>query len=550
MQKIIYLIIFLTFFLGYSQKEKSSILIPNTKKNLKLTDQETLNWHHKDIIDDTIPGISLEKAYRELIGSKKGKEVIIAVIDTEVDISHKDLKDQIWHNPKEVPDNNIDDDHNGYIDDIHGWNFLGNNKGENVIYTNYEFVRIIREFKTIFKNKTIDDIPDTLKEDFKQYQKAFKALEEKLASNYNRLKRIKNILVEHRQIQKELKEYLSTDSITKEQLLDFRPNDTIVEKHRKKLLYHLDSGFSEKSILGYINQTKGALKLSINLEYKEREIVGDNPNDITDTNYGNNNVSGNLDKLYHGTLVSGVLAAKRNNTIGIDGIINEAKIMALCISANGDELDKDIALAIRYAVDNGAKIINMSSGKQFSINRQWVNKAIEYAAKKDVLFITSAGNNKLNLDEQENNYYPNDNTDLEISNNFLMVGASTYTLDKKLRYYLTNYGKNNVDIFAPGYKIYTTLPNNTYRYSQGTSMATPIVAGVAALIRSHYPNLKAYQIKEILMKSGISYNIDVEMTLKDDTKKMIPFSDLSKSGKIVNAYNALLMAEQVSKGTE
>ncbi len=544
--------LFISFLLGYTQENKNQLLpraFNGVVKKQKLKEEELKSWHYKDIIEDTIPGISLDKAYDKILRGKKGDTVIVAVIDTEVDIYHEDLKKQFWINTKEVPNNGQDDDHNGYIDDIHGWNFLGNQKGENIIYTSYESVRLIKKFKPIFENKTIDTSLVSQQENYKIYQEAKRRLKENIESKQQQLKTIQKYQQDIKDAINGLKHYFATGSITKENLLEFKTEDTIAEKQAKKIIDYINRGITEESLLGFIEQNNGALELSANLDYQERKITGDNPNEIKDIAYGNNNVSGNLDKLYHGTIVTGVIAAKRDNNKGIDGVINEVKIMTLCVSANGDELDKDIALAIRYAVDNGAKIINMSSGKLLSMNRHWVSEAIKYAAKKDVLFITSAGNNALLLDEKENNYYPNDNdsNEKEISNNFMMVGANSYTLDKKLRYYLTNYGKNNVDLFAPGYKVYTTLPNNKYRYSQGTSIATPIVSGVAALLMSHYPDLKASQIKEILMKSGVSYNIDVEMFQKDDSKKMIPFSELSKSGKVVNAYNALVLAEQISK---
>ncbi|MBL0685340.1 S8 family peptidase [Aquimarina mytili] len=518
-------------------------------KNEKLSDKEFEGWQYKDIFEDTVPGISLEKAYREFLKDKKGDSIIVAVIDTEIDIAHEDLKEQIWVNTNEIAENGIDDDHNGYIDDINGWNFIGNVNGENIIHSNYEFIRLIRKFKVLFHNKTVDRITSNQIKDFETYQKALKLLGETKKSKLQQLENVKGFINKYNKAQQILKAHLAVDSITKEQLLALHSTDTIIKKHQKTLISYINRGFTENTLLGYLEQTQESIDKSLDFDYQEREIIGDDPNDINDIHYGNNNVSGNLDKLYHGTLMAGIIAAKRGNKLGNEGILNEVKIMPLCISANGDEFDKDIALAIRYAVDNGAKIINMSSGKQFSMNRQWVNDAIKYAAKKDVLFITSAGNSGLNLDDKEHNYYPNDiNTDgSEISDNFMMIGASSYTLNKRLIYYKTNHGKNNVDLFAPGYKVYTTLPNNKYRYSRGTSAATPIVSGIAALIRSHYPDLSASQVKEILMKSGISYNIDVEIILDDDTKKMVPFSSLSKSGKVVNAYNALLLAEKMSK---
>ncbi|WP_062055909.1 S8 family serine peptidase [Aquimarina longa] len=556
MQKIIYLIIFLTFFLGYSQKEKSSILIPNTKKNLKLTDQETLNWHHKDIIDDTIPGISLDKAYKKILNKKKLDNVIIAIIDQQVEINHEDLKDQIWNNPKEIPDNNIDDDNNGYIDDIHGWNFLGNSKGENIIRANYEFVRVIRKFDSTFKNKRKEHISSKQKANFLIYKQAQKSYEKKLKFAKKEQEYADFLVRNYPKSKKLLKTFFPQENYTLQQV------DSLYKVHKEnselgKLIYFMYDYLKYNLSKDWIIETKKTaderLSKLMNFKYNDRSILGDDPNNLADNEYGNNIVNKYSKILYHGTNVTGVIASTRDNNIGAQGILNNCKIMVLSVSPIGDENDKDISLAIKYAVDNGAKIINMSFGKDFSINKKWVNEAIKYASEKDVLIVSSAGNESRNLDNQ-NIYHVNDteySTGNEISNNFLLIGSSTYSLDKNLKKSSSNYGKSNVDLFAPGHNIYTTSPlEEKYKFTTGSSYSSAIVSGIAALIRSCYPDLKAFQIKEILMKSGISYNIDVEMTLKDNTKKMIPFSDLSKSGKIVNAYNALLMAEQVSKGTE
>ncbi|WP_271782351.1 S8 family serine peptidase [Aquimarina algiphila] len=304
---------------------------------------------------------------------------------------------------------------------------------------------------------------------------------------------------------------------------------------------------SEEWINDYKKNADFKVNKILNLDFNEREVLGDNPKDINDKNYGNGNVSGNLNEFYHGTVVAGIIGATRNNNIGINGISNDLKIMSLKISSNGEEHDKDVSLAIRYAVDNGAKVINMSFAKNFSLYQQWVKEAIHYASEKDVLLIHAASNENNNIDVTP--IYPNDIDDEgnESVDNFITVGAISNTLNKNFRSYFSNYGKINVDIFAPGDEIFTTEIKNSYGYHSGTSMATAIVTGVSCILRSHYPDLSAFQVKEILMKSGTLYNMDIEIEQKDGTKKMIPFSELSKSGSVVNAYNALLMAEQISK---
>jgi subtilisin family serine protease len=283
-----------------------------------------------------------------------------------------------------------------------------------------------------------------------------------------------------------------------------------------------------------------------NLKTNYRKVVGDNPNDITNTKYGNNNVIGpDKEEARHGTHVAGIVAQVRNNNIGGDGIASNVQILTVRAVPDGDEYDKDIALGIRYAVDNGAKVINGSFGKPFSPQKQWVYDAIKYAEKKDVLIVHAAGNDAKDIDYNDN--FPNDSDDkvTEFADNMITVGALNFENGNKLVARFSNIGKINVDVFAPGVKIYATTPKNTYSFLQGTSMASPNVAGVAALIRSYYPKLSAKQVKHILMDSGVAIDSGVIVGGKPaDTR---PFSALSKSGKIVNAYNALQMAEKMSK---
>ena len=245
----------------------------------------------------------------------------------------------------------------------------------------------------------------------------------------------------------------------------------------------------------------------------------------------------------HGTHVSGIIAAERNNGIGINGVANNVLIMPVRAVPDGDEYDKDVALGIRYAVDNGAKVINTSFGKAFSTNPEWVIDAIKYAAKHDVLIVNAAGNDGINLDEKR--IYPNDQTPdnpQEISNNFLTVGALNYEYGSNLVAGFSNYGKTNVDVFAPGTKIWSTTPNNSYKFLQGTSMAAPAVAGVAAMIREFYPKLTAGQVKQIIINSGLP--VSASVIVGGDENNVQKFSELSTSGRIVNLYNALILASQ------
>lgn len=522
---------------------KTSVL-----KKLDLTEEELKTWHHKDIIEDTIPGISLDKAYRELIKGRQGEEIIVAVIDTKLDIFHEDIKDQLWINEDEIPDNNIDDDKNGYVDDIQGWNFLGNSRGEDVVYSNYECTRIIRKYKPLFKGKKEGEIiKDTI--NYKNYVLAIAEYEKKYKEAVFKLNRAKELLENYNKSKEALKEYFPNGNYTQEKLnkIDTVGND--LAPHVKEMSIVLKYNETDEWRLNQIKSQERALDYSLNFDYNERDLIGDNPNDITDTNYGNNILYNDSVLFQHAIIVTGVIVASRENGIGAKGIYDKAKIMAVCVApSGGDEHDKDIALAIRYAVDNGAKIINMSFGKPFSLNKKWVDEAIKYASSNDVLIVCSAGNENREVTYKEN-HYPSDQMydESEVSDNFIIVGGTFYTLDKRFKYRSTNYSKTYVDIFAPGQEVYSTVYNNKYKSGSGTSYSAPIVSGVAALIRSYYPKLTASQVKEIIMKSGLSIDIDVEMKQEDGTKKLVPFSELSKSGKIVNAYNALLMAEEVSK---
>eukprot|EP00218_Dolichomastix_sp_CCMP3274_P014570 CAMPEP_0170150440 /NCGR_PEP_ID=MMETSP0033_2-20121228/46421_1 /TAXON_ID=195969 /ORGANISM="Dolichomastix tenuilepis, Strain CCMP3274" /LENGTH=333 /DNA_ID=CAMNT_0010387473 /DNA_START=68 /DNA_END=1069 /DNA_ORIENTATION=+ len=328
-------------------------------------------------------------------------------------------------------------------------------------------------------------------------------------------------------------------------LWKIKTKDTIVLNKIKKLKDYIKNNTKYASRKA---TEQRYLDIYLNVNYDERSIIGDNVDDIKDTVYGNNIIASDTTEgaHTHAIKVAGIIGANRNNNVGIKGITNAVKIMPISISPYGDEQDKDMALGIRYAVNNGAKVINISSSKTFSLHQDWVLDALKYAEERDVLVVTSAGNNSEDLEKYFN--YPNDTNsrNKEVLTNFIKVGASSNFLNENLVHQTSNYGKKSVDIFAPGRYIYTTQANNTYNYSGGTSLSAPIVSGVVALIRSHYPNLTASEVKQIIMESGVSYDIMVNKPSTSKEKELVPFSSLSKSGKIVNAYNALLMAEEVS----
>lgn len=492
----------------------------NFTKKASLTDQELKRWSHLDLEKDSIPGMSVDKAYSELLKGKKGVKVIVGIVDSGVDISQEDLKSVIWTNKKEIPNNGKDDDKNGFIDDVHGWNFLGDSNDENL------------ELTRLLKKK--DDGSET-------YKKALADYTAKLAEANDYKENIDVLL----KADKAVREFLKKDNYTLSELKDMPSvKFELYDAKRIMLSYATQKGDSfHENLKEYQDYVYDQLDYNLNKDFNPRKLVGDNPEDINDTKYGNNIVySKDRKDSLHGTHVAGIIAQVRNNNLGGDGVADNVEIMPVRAVPNGDEYDKDIALAIRYAVDNGAKVINGSFGKDFSPHAQWVYDAIKYAASKDVLIVHAAGNDSKDIDTEPN--FPTDVVDgTEISDNVLTVGALNYEYGDKVIATFSNYGKKNVDVYAPGVKIYATIPGNKYKYLQGTSMASPNAAGVAALVREYYPNLKAAQVKQILMNSGTPLNLEV---IVDDKQIKIPFSEASVSGKIVSAYNALKMAEEMT----
>ncbi len=508
-----------------------------TAKKGVVSEKQFNNWAHADLVTDSIPGMSVTKAYKFLEG-KKSQTVLVAVIDSGIDINHEDLKDEVWTNPNEIAGNGIDDDKNGYVDDIHGWNFLGGNGIS--APDQLEITRLYAKVKPQFEGKTEADITESEKPAFEKYLKYKKAYEASSERHFKTLTRLEQISDEFTAVKK----FLGKDSFTVEDLQAAKTEDNMLQAQIGDILGLYNRGLDEKAFLDYYNTQKANKNWDLN--YNSRKIVGDNPNDITDTNYGNNHVTGSTKTESHGTHVSGIILATRNNGIGLNGVANNAKLMVVRTVPDGDERDKDVALAIRYAVDNGAKVVNMSFGKSWSPNRQWVFDAIKYAAKHDVLLVHAAGNDNKDIDTGAN--WPNDSEDHinEISDNMITVGAMSINYDEKLPASFSNYGQKNVDVFAPGVQIYSTVPENKYAKYSGTSMASPETAGVATLIREYYPQLSASQVKHILMNSATKIDMEVlKPVSRGSDPKMVNFSSLSVTGGVVNAYNALVLADKM-----
>jgi len=516
------------------------------------------NWQALDPSSDKVLGISLQKAYDFLSGkNKKATPIIVAVLDSGIDTTHEDLKNILWTNTKEIPGNGIDDDKNGYIDDVHGWNFLGGKNGQSVKRAPDERSRIYHKYKAKFLNALVDT--NSLSAADKILYATWKKTEAELNfsdEEKDQLKYVEMLASAFKKHDKVLKQEMNVVSYNRETLTKFIPT-TIIGKEAKlgllslHRLMQLDetelNTYTIAQIDEYIEGKNVAFSAKEKLPNDERAIiVRDNYYNFSDAFYGNNDIMGPTPN--HGTHVSGIVAASRNNGTGIDGVADAVKIMMVRVVPDGDEYDKDVALAIRYAVNNGAKIINMSFGKAYSPEKYWVDSAVAYAEQNDVLLVHSAGNENYNLDSIT--VFPNANLAAYKKNasSFITVGASSDTLitEANIAADFSNYGKQTVDLFAPGVKIYSTLPGgNTYGNQDGTSMAAPIVTGVAALLRTYYPSLTAKQVKTILEKTVFTPAALAPCLLPGNSSIATPFGTLSKTGGIVNAYNAVVLANSM-----
>lgn len=504
--------------------------------------QAPQNWFHLDPSKDGVPGLATESIYKRLPKDKKGKPVIVAVIDSGVDYLHEDLKNVMWVNEDEIPNNGIDDDKNGYIDDIHGWSFLGNAKGENVVHDNLEVTRLYAQLKKKYDGKDPATLSKADKAEYAKYEEYKAAVEKGRQSAEGNLRQFTAIKEMYDKLVKEL----GTDNPSLNDLKKFKTTDQRLNGIKQIFVQGIEAGETFKSMAAQVLEAYdhyyGQINYSFNPDYDSRKIIGDNYADINERYYGNNDVKGPDAK--HGTHVAGIIGAERGNGIGMDGVADNVRIMSVRTVPDGDERDKDVANAIRYAVDNGASVINMSFGKGYSPGKAAVDAAVKYAQEKDVLLVHAAGNDGKNLDLTNN--YPNDNFEKKgkpgkkYAANWIEVGALNPDLDEHMASDFSNYNPEYVDVFAPGAEIYATTPENTYENLQGTSMASPMVAGVAAIIRSYFPDLTADQVKDVIANSAVKQNRKVIKPGTEDEK--VDFSTLSKSGGTVNVEKAVELA--------
>lgn len=500
-------------------------------------------WYLQDKTDKTA-GISVERTYRELLKDRKPTPVVVAVIDGGIDTTHEDIRRVLWVNPKEIAGNGKDDDKNGYVDDIHGWNFIGGKDGRNVNYETAEVTRLYVQLKPKYEGKDRKTLKPDEQKEYDLYVKTKAEVEKNQAKYKAQYRSINQVYVADSMVFATIKQALNVPKLDTATLR--KASETLTNASLKRPVLEILNLLKQNdlkdtdAIMDELSKANGQLKsraeYNYNPDFDGRAVVGDNPNDVNQRDYGNADIAG--PNAEHGTHVAGIIGADRSNNLGIRGIADAVQIMGVRAIPDGDERDKDVANAIRYAVDNGAQIINMSFGKDYSPQRKVVEDAERYALAKGVLMIHAAGNDGNDIDTAAN--YPSPRfADGSAIPNVITIGASGESNNNELVASFSNYGKQNVDVFAPGKDIYSTVPGSKYESNSGTSMASPVVAGVAAVLKSYFPKLTYTDIKRIIMESATPYSTKVT---RPESTSTVGFNSLSKTGAVVNLYDAVKMA--------
>jgi subtilisin family serine protease len=497
------------------------------------------NWQLLDESTDHVPGIGSDRAMHDLLAGKTPKRtVLVAIIDNGIDTSHVDLRPNLWVNPKEIGGNGKDDDNNSFVDDVHGWDFIGGKDGQDVHWDTFE---VTRQYAACHGQAAASGQPPiTDAERCKQIDSAYEKQRQDVQKNVDTYRQISGVMT---QIIPLLSKAVG-DSATPERVRALHPSSPDLTRARQIYLDLAAEGATPSAIEAGLKSLEGQLKYGLNPDYNPRTIVGDRYPDPNEHHYGNADLMG-PDAL-HGTHVAGIIGAVRGNGIGIDGIAPAVKFMMIRTVPDGDERDKDVANAIRYAVENGAQVISMSFGKPYSPYKSTVDDAVKFADSHGVLMVHAAGNDGADLAKAHNFPTPV-YLDGSRASNWIEVGASSWKGGDSLAASFSNFGQSQVDVFAPGVDILSTVPGNRYERDSGTSMAAPVVSGLAALIMDYYPSLTAADVKRIIMAS-VTRPADQTVIQPGTDGQRVQFTSLSVSGGIVNAYNALKMAEDVSAG--
>jgi subtilisin family serine protease len=490
-------------------------------------------WHRLDLDVDKVPGVGSTRAMKELLANRQPRrQVVVAVIDGGVDTAHALLRPNLWTNAREVAGNGKDDDGNRYVDDVHGWNFLGGPKGS-INNETSELTRLYAACRGLPAGRGMarPDAPTCTK-----VSAEFRSKIEEMGQRRAQVENIGNALNRALGI---LHETLGAGEIEEAKVRALQPASPQVAQARAIWLRLKEAGIDSAEIAKARESSQMGGGVSLDTMSYSRGIVGDTLPDSHKRPWGNNDITG--PDAEHGTHVAGIIAAIKDPAgSGVEGIAPMVKIMGVRVVPNGDERDDDIAAGIRYAADNGAQIINMSFGKPWSPGKPAVDSAVRYAEAKGVLFVHAAGNDAENTDTTSN--YPKAQyaTGGE-ARLWLEVGATNWKGGAELPAAFSNYGAKTVDLFAPGDPIMSTLPGGKTGNESGTSMASPVVAGVAALLMTYFPDLTAADVRKILVET--SRKLPSQPVKKPgDPSTTVPFGTLSRTGGIVDAYAAVKAA--------
>jgi subtilisin family serine protease len=497
-------------------------------------------WWLMDKETEGVRGVGVERAYRELLaGREPQRSVVVAVIDSGVDADHEDLRNNVWVNPGEVAGNRRDDDRNGFVDDLHGWNFIGGADGRNVDHDTYEVTRLYTKYRARFANVNPDTLSAAGRAEWERFGAIRREWEEERGKTQEQVRQVRELGLAFEHITRLLRSQTGTDSLTVDRVRALRPTRADVRQAQRAYLELASHDITAPVIARELERLEGRLNFGLNPDFDPRPIVGDDPTNLRERGYGNPDVQG--PDASHGTHVAGIIAAVRGNETGIEGIAPTARIMSLRAVPNGDERDKDVANAIRYAVDNGAHIINMSFGKAHSPHKDVVDEAVRYADSRGVLLVHAAGNDGADLDRSPS--FPTRTLGSgESATHWIEVGASSWWATDSIAATFSNFSRQQVDVFAPGVDILSAVPGNRYESNSGTSMAAPVVSGVAALLMAYYPELTAAEVKRVILETARRYP-DARVVQPGGTGARVPFCDLSRTCGVVDAYEAVRRAE-------
>lgn len=503
-----------------------------------LPDTSPGNWWLLDA-DAGFPGIAAERAHRELLAGRAPRDtIVVAVIDSGVETDHPALAPFMWRNPGEVAGNGVDDDGNGYADDVHGWNFIGGADGRNVEHDTYEVTRLYARMQPRWEGARADTLADAARAEWELWQRVRREFMERREEERSTLQQVRQIEAAVSGAEAALLRAMGVDHLTAETVQRYTPPTQQLQQARQMYLQLASLGYTPAMIREEREGMEARLRYSLDPAFDPRPIVGDDYADGSERRYGNADFEG--PDATHGTHVAGIVAAVAGRGSATAAPV---RIMTLRVVPDGDERDKDVANAIRYAADNGARVINMSFGKAFSPEKALVDEAVRYAEARGVLLVHAAGNDAADLSATPS-YPVAAFADGGSADHWIEVGAAGWE-PGGLAAPFTNWGAEQVDVFAPGVAILSTVVDGAFARNDGTSMAAPVVSGIAAVILSYFPELTAAQVKEAILASATPLGTE-QVLLPGTQDRRVPFSTLSRTGGVVNLYEALRHAERLA----